>query len=304
MRIIITGGTGLIGRALVASLVPEGHEVIVLSRSPGKAHHVPPGVQVEGWDGRSTQGWGTLADGADAIVNLAGQSIAGRWTAARKRRIRASRLDAGQAVAQAVASARRKPRVVIQASGVGYYGPRGDELVTEETGPGRDFMSRVAVEWEAVTGPVEARGVRRVVLRIGVVLSADGGILPLMALPFRLFVGGPLGSGKQWFPWIHIDDQVRAIRFLIDNQIARGPFNLVAPETLTSADFGRVLARVLGRPYLVPAPASVLRLALGEMATLVLDGQRAVPARLLDLGFSFRFPEAEGALRDLLQSET
>ncbi len=301
MRTIITGGTGLIGRALAASLAADGNEVVVLSRNPDRASDLPAGVQAQGWDAHSAQGWGHLADGADAIVNLAGQSIAGlRWTQSHKRRIRQSRLNAAQAVVEAIEAAANKPRVLIQASGVGYYGDRGDQRVTEQTPPGDDWLARFAVEWEASSQPVETWGVRRAMIRTGAVLSTRGGVLPLMALPFKLFVGGPVGSGRQYVPWIHIVDEVAAIRFLIDNQEAAGPFNLSAPNPLTNAQFSRTLARVLGRPAWIRVPGPILRLLLGEMASLVLEGQRAVPQRLLDIGFSFRFPDAEAALRDLL----
>jgi uncharacterized protein (TIGR01777 family) len=300
MRVIITGGTGLIGRALAADLLKDSHEVIALSRCPERATGLPTGMRVERWDARTANGWGSLANGADAIVNLAGATIAGLWTTNRKRSIRDSRLNAGRAVVEAVEHASVKPRVVTQASGVGYYGPRGDEPVTEESTSGDDFLGRLAVEWEASTASVEPLGVRRAIIRTGAVLSTKGGALPPLLLQYRLFAGGPLGSGRQWLPWIHMDDEVRAIRFLIESESASGPFNLVAPNPLTNADFGRVLARVLRRPFLVPVPALALRLLAGEMSTVLLDGQRAIPHRLHDLGFTFRFSDAETALRDLL----
>lgn len=301
MRVVITGGTGLIGRALAASLGAEGHEVIVLSRSPGRATALPAGVRAEHWDGRSAAGWVRVADGADAIVNLAGENIAeGRWTAQRKQRIRESRLNAGRAVVEAVGQATRKPRVVVQASAVGYYGPRGDEGITEETGPGSDFLAQVAVDWEDSTRAVEAQGVRRSIARSAVVLATEGGSLPRMLRPFKLFVGGPLGSGRQWFPWIHIEDEVGALRFLLENEGATGPFNLAAPNPVTNAEFTQALGRVLGRPAFMRAPALALRLIFGEVASVLVEGQRAVPRRLLDLGFAFRFPEAEAALRNIL----
>jgi hypothetical protein len=307
MRIIITGGTGLIGQALAADLAGESHEVIVLSRRPERLAGLPAGVRAERWDARTAEGWGALADGADAVVNLAGESIAGkglipsRWTAERKRRIRDSRLNAGRAITQAVEATTHRPRVVIQASGAGYYGPHGDEQITEEAPAGGNWFEQVAVEWEASTAPVESLGVRRAIIRSGVVLSAKGGALPRLLLPFRFFVGGPLGSGRQWLPWIHIADEVRAIRFLIENPAARGPFNLTAPNLLTNAEFSRVIGRVLRRPAFVPVPAFALRLLLGEMSMVLLEGQKAIPRRLQELGFTFRFPEAEAALRDLLQ---
>lgn len=300
MRVVITGGTGLIGRALSASLAADGHEVIVPSRSPQRALAFPDGVRVVRWDARTAQGWGELVDGADAIVNLAGQNIFGRWTAEYKRRIRESRLEAGQAVVEAVEQAKTKPKVVVQASGVGYYGPRGDEIVTEDASAGEGYLGRTAVAWEGSTAPVEGLGVQRAIARIGIVLSTKGGALPKMLLPFRLFVGGRLGDGSQWFPWIHIADAVRALRFLMENDRAQGPFNLAAPNPLTNAQFTRALGRVLGRPSFLRVPSFAVRLVFGEMSTLVLDGQRAVPRHLEELGFDFRFPQIEAALEDLL----
>lgn len=301
MRVIITGGSGLIGRALSADLLRGGHEVIILSRQPEYLAGLPVGVRPVKWDGHTAEGWGNLIDANGAIVNLAGEDISSsRWTDERKRAIRLSRLNASRAVAGAVEAAVEKPAVVIQASGVGYYGPGGDGEIIEETLPGHDFLAKLAVDWEASTASVEALGVRRVIIRTGVVLSATGQALPRMLLPFKLFVGGRLGGGRQWFPWIHVADEAGAIRFLIENKSARGPFNLTAPVPLTNAAFSRLLGRQLRRPALIPTPAFALRLAFGEMATIILDGQRAVPKRLLEAGFTFRFPEAGPALKDLL----
>jgi hypothetical protein len=300
MRIIITGGTGLIGRVLSASLTADNHDVIVLSRSPARASAMPNGVRVVGWDAQTAEGWGELADGADVIVNFAGAPLNRLWTSRYRRLIRDSRVDAGRAVVEAVEAARRRPSVVIQAGGVSLYGPRGDEVITEEEEAADTFLGRTAVQWEGSTAAVEPLDVRRAVLRSAPVLSTHGGVFPLMALPFRFFVGGPLGSGRQWFPWIHIEDEIRAIRFLIENEAAVGPFNLTAPHTVTNAEFSRSLGRVMRRPAFFRVPAFALRLALGEMSTVVLDGQRAVPDRLRDLGFAFRFPTLETALRDLL----
>lgn len=302
MRVIITGGTGLIGRALTADLLKDGHEVIVLSRRPDAYRdRMPAGVRLERWDGHTPQGWEHLVEGTDAIVNLAGENIAaGRWTAARKRRIRESRVHAGEAVTAAVLAAREKPRVLVQASAVGYYGPRGDEEVDEDTPPGDDFLARVGVEWEASTAPVEEQGVRRVIIRTGIVLTPEGGALARMLLPFRLGLGGPFGSGRQWFPWIHIADEVAAIRFLMENEGTRGPYNLTAPNPVRQREFARALGRVMRRPAFLPVPAPALRLLFGEMADALLTGQRAVPRRLSAAGYVFQFPELEPALRDLL----
>ncbi len=303
MRTIITGGTGLIGQALAASLVADGHEVIVLSRRPERVTGLPAGVKVKSWDGHTAEGWGHLADGAQAIVNLAGESIAaGRWTVEQKRRIIDSRLNAGAAVVKAVEAIHTKPPVVVQASAVGYYGPGGDQEITEDAGAGSDFLAReVAAPWENSTGPVEEFGVRRVLIRTGVVLSAQGGALPRMLMPFKFFIGGRLGSGRQWFPWIHLADQVAAIRFLMHNSQARGAFNLSAPNPLTNAWFSQAIGKVIDRPAFVPTPAFALKLIFGEMSTVLLDGQRAIPRRLIEMGFRFQFPDAESALRDLLR---
>ncbi len=305
MQVLITGGTGLIGRELTADLQRDGHGVTVLTRNVRSAA-VPPGVKVQAWDARSTEAWGHLVEEADAVVNLAGENLAGqgllpnRWTAQQKRLIRESRLRAGEAATAAIMGATRVPKVLIQASGVGYYGPLGDEPVTEDAPAGKDFLARLAVDWEASTADIEKRGVRRAIIRTGVVLSGEGGALPKLVLPYRIFVGGPMGSGRQYISWIHMADEVGAIRFLMENQEASGVFNLVAPNALSNSEFGKTIARVIHRPAVFPTPGFAMRLLMGEVSTLVLDGQRCVPRRLLDLGYSFKFAEAERALRDLL----
>jgi uncharacterized protein (TIGR01777 family) len=307
MRYIITGGTGMLGTALATDLVADGHEVIALSRTPATRKGLPEEVRVVGWDARTAEGWEHLVEGAGAIVNLAGANLAGkgflpsRWTDERKRAIRESRINAGHAVTAAVAQAREKPGVVVQASGVGYYGFRGDEPVTEKGDAGEDFLARLAAEdWEPSTAPVEEMGVRRVIVRTAAVLTPEEGALRLLMLPFRLFVGGPMGRGDQWLSWIHPQDEVRAIRFLVEHDQANGPFSLAAPNPVTNAEFARTLGKVLNRPSWLPLPAFAMRLAFGEVSNVVLEGQRAVPRRLQELGFAFRFPDLEAALRDLL----
>lgn len=305
MRVIILGGTGLIGQALATSLHTDGHEVIVLSRSPYQDTELPKDVKIEHWDTKSAYGWGEHANGAGAIVNLAGASIAGdgflpaKWTDERKKIILESRVNAGKAVVEAVEQARVKPGVVIQSSAVGYYGAHGTEEITEEHPPGDDFLADVCKEWEASTEAVEAMGVRRCVIRTGVVLSMKGGALPRQVLPFRMFAGGPIGNGKQIMPWIHIDDQVKAMRFLIDNDEAHGAFNLVAPNPPNNTEFSRSIAHALNRPSYIPVPGFAFQLAFGEVSKLLTEGQKAVPNRLLELGYEFAFTDAEAAIRDL-----
>lgn len=306
MRVIITGGTGLIGSALAKNLAAEGHDVIVLSRNPAR-HTFPAGIQGEKWDSKTAAGWGHLADGADAIVNLAGEPIAGsgllpsRWTDERKRRIRQSRINAGTAVTEAIAAAGSKPKLLIQSSGIDYYGDvQSDQIITEASPNGSGFLADVTVDWENSTAAVEEMGVRRVILRTGIVLSMESGALPITVLPFKFFAGGPLGSGQQWWPWIHLDDEVRAIRFLLESESAVGPYNLCAPNPLKNKDFAKVIGQVMNRPAFFPTPAFALKLSLGEIAAIVLDGRRAVPQKLEEAGFTFKYPQAQEALMDLL----
>lgn len=307
MRVIITGGSGLMGRALTANLCAGGHEVIVVSRTPAKVTGLPQGGRAVGWDARTAAGWGDLADGADVIVNLAGESLKGnglipsRWTRGRKERIRRSRIDAGAAVVEAVRAAKKKPKLVVQASAVGYYGPCGDETVTEQSPNGADFLAGVCRDWEASTAEVESMGVRRVVVRTGLPLTMKGGAFPLLVLPFKLFAGNTFGSGQQYYPWIHFADQIAALRFLIDSPRASGVYNLSAPNPARNRDFALTLAQVLKRPLWMPLPRLLLDLALGEIATVVMDGQRAVPEKLSRAGFVFKFPELQPALEDLLK---
>jgi uncharacterized protein (TIGR01777 family) len=304
-KVLITGGSGLIGSALTEELAGAGYEVVVLSRSPGEVTGLPAGARAVGWDAETAGGWGGEADGARAIVNLAGENLATwPWTEATKRRILESRLASTRAVVEALeriqAAGGALPEVLLQGSGIDYYGPRGDEEVSEADPPGEGFLARVTVEWEGASAPAEALGVRRVLLRTAMVLADGGGALPKLALPFKLFAGGPVGGGRQWVPWIHLRDEVRAIRLLLERREAAGPFNLTAPEPVRNRDLARALGRVLGRPSFVPAPAFAVRAVLGEMADTVLHGRRALPRRLRELGFEWDFPELEGALRDLL----
>ena len=303
MNILISGGSGLVGRALVEELSSAGHRCTVLSRTPARVTDMGEGVDVHPWDAFSSDPLLDLISHCDAVVHLAGESIgAGRWTAKRKKRILESRVLSTQAMTAAVMAVSSLPEVFLQASAVGYYGPQGDAEIGEEASPGDDFLASVCRDWEAASEGIAEAGVRRVLLRTGIVLSLSGGALPKMALPFRFFAGGPAGNGRHWLPWIHLNDEVGAIRFLLEHPTASGAFNLTAPNPVTNRDFSRLLGQVLHRPSLLPAPAFGLRLLLGEMADLLLTGQRAVPKRLLDLGYPFRFPDLEPALRDIFSA--
>jgi uncharacterized protein (TIGR01777 family) len=309
MRILITGGSGLIGSHLARALGAEGHDVVVLSRRPEALRDLPPGVRAAGWDAESAAagaGLVGLLDGGPpegvAVVHLAGESVAaGRWTAAKKRRIRDSRVLSGRALSAAVRRASVPPRVLLQASAVGWYGACGDEEVGEAHAPGEGFLAEVAVAWEQSTAEVETLGVRRAVVRTGVVLAREGGALPALVRPFRWGVGGPLGSGRQWVPWIHLADEVGALRHLLADAAARGPYNLTAPAPVRNRELARALGRTLHRPSFLPVPAFALRRVLGEQAEMLLEGQRAVPRRLLAEGYAFRQPELGAALADLLR---
>ncbi|HRN49854.1 MAG TPA: TIGR01777 family oxidoreductase [Anaerolineales bacterium] len=307
MNVLITGGSGLIGRRLAASLATEGHQVTILSRNPERISGLPAGVQAAAWDGRGAAGWQAHADAADAIVNLAGASIKGegflpsRWTPKRKQLILESRVQAGQAVMEALRAAPAKPRTLLQASAVGYYGPHGSEPVAEDAPAGADFLAGVCQQWEASTQEAESLGVRRVVLRTGLPLTLEGGAFPLLVLPFRLFAGGWFGNGQQYYPWIHIEDYIAALHFLLTTERTKGIFNISAPYPQPNREFAATLGRVMRRPSWLPAPRFALELALGEVSTVVLDGQRAVPMRLLQSGFNFTYPELGPALQDLLE---
>ncbi len=302
--VIISGGSGFIGRALTSNLLGAGYEIAVLTRNPAKARDLlGAGVKAAPWDGRSSESWIELASGARAIVNLAGENIgAGRWTRERRRAILASRLNAGEAVVDAIRRAQRRPAVLIQASAVGYYGPRGDEEVDESAEQGWGFLAGVVRDWEQSTAEVVGLGVRRVVIRSAPVLEADGGVLPRFLRQFRLFVGGPLGSGRQWLSWIHLDDEIAAIRSLLERDDLEGVFNLTAPRPVTMDEFARGLGRALHRPSFFRVPGLALRLLFGEMAEeTILSGQRVMPKNLLKAGFEFRYPDLDSAFEEILR---
>jgi hypothetical protein len=302
MKMIIAGGTGFIGSALIDRLARQGHALTVLTHI--KKSLTPAGATALAWHPGTSGDWRraldeTMAD-ADGVINLAGESIAaGRWSKARKEKLRSSRIEATRALVDAMAKTRGKTKFLINGSAVGYYGPRGDEPITEAEHPGSDFLARLCIEWEAEARRAEALDVRVVLLRTGIVLGRGGGALAKMIPAFKFFVGGPLGSGGQWMPWIHLEDEVGLIDFLVEAN-ARGAVNATAPEPVTMREFCATLGKVMRRPCWTPVPAFVLRAALGEMADILLTGQRAVPAAAEKLGYRFRFPKLADALRNIL----
>lgn len=306
MRVLIAGGSGLIGRELTSSLVANRDEVIILSRNPQKVLGLPPGARAIQWDGKTIQGWVKEIEQTDAIVNLTGENLSGeglmpsRWTKDRKLRLVQSRVNSGIVLSKAVEQASRKPSIFIQASGVGYYGTRQEKVLTEEDEAGDDFSARLCLEWEASSKPVETLGVRRVVTRNGVVLSTNGGALRPMLLPYKMYVGGPIGSGRQVHSWIHIADEISALQFLIKNDNLQGVYNLTSPQPVTNDEFGRTIGKVMGRPHYFPVPRLAMQLAFGEVASMLLEGQRAIPKKLIDAGFQFKFPFLSDALKNLL----
>lgn len=305
MRIVVTGGTGFIGRPLCQRLVGLGHAVTVLTRNPGAARSVlDPRMSVIGWEGfrGPTDGlMAALGDG-DVIINLAGAPIAaGRWNAQVKDRLRQSREGTTSALVAALSKLPTRPVLLISASAIGYYGPRGDEPLTEESPSGAGFLASLCREWEAAARAAERLGVRVVLPRIGVVLGRHGGALAKMLPAFRMGLGGPVGSGAQWMSWIHLDDLIELLLFLL-NEAVGGPVNATAPHPVTNREFARTLGRTLGRPAWARVPAPVLRLLLGEMAEeLLLTGQRVLPHHAEALGFRFRYPTLSEALGAILR---
>jgi uncharacterized protein (TIGR01777 family) len=287
VRVLLTGGTGFVGRALAEALVAAGHSVMLVTRDP--SHARGPAV---GWDGVPA-----AVGEADAVVNLAGEPIAARrWSDAQKARIRSSRVESTRRLVEAIGAATARPSILVSASAVGYYGPHGNEPLDETAPAGADFLAEVCRAWEAETAPAEAAGLRVVRLRIGIVLARDGGALARMLPPFRAFLGGPLGSGKQWMSWIHRDDLIGLVVDVLKKEAYRGAVNATAPHPATNAEFTRLLGKVLGRPTLFRVPATVLRLALGDMADMLLTGQRVLPAAVDRIGYRWRYADLAPAL--------
>ncbi|MEW6247284.1 MAG: TIGR01777 family oxidoreductase [Nitrospirota bacterium] len=302
MKIVITGGTGFIGRALCRALAAEGHDVVVLSRRAGEGElGLDPSVRVVEWDGVTAGPWERELEAADAVINLAGASIAeARWTAERKRMIYESRIAPTRLLAQALGRASARPRMFLSASGVGYYGPRDDRPLQEHDPPGTGFLAELCVAWEREAMSAQQAGARVVCLRFGMVLEKDGGALPKMLPPFRAFIGGPIGPGTQWVSWIHRQDLIGIMEWVLAAPAVSSPVNAVAPGAVTMREFCATLGRVLRRPSWLPVPERVLRLALGELGTVLTTGQRVLPEVAQQGGYRFRYPSLEPALQAIL----
>jgi uncharacterized protein (TIGR01777 family) len=294
MNVLVTGASGFIGAALVPALTTGGHSVRRLTRA------TPSRTDEYRWDPAAGDVDPAALEGLDAAVHLAGETVAGRWTDEKKERILRSRVDGTRTLSEALARLPRPPRVLVCASAIGAYGDRGDQLLTEESSRGDDFLAAVVREWEAASRPAEEAGIRVVRLRFGIVLSPAGGALRAMLRPFRLGFGGRLGSGRQWMSWVSIDDLIGAVHHALARDELVGAANTVAPNPVTNADFTKTLARLIRRPALFPVPSPVLRLALGEFAEQTLASARVVPRRLLDTGYEFRHPDLVPALCHLL----
>ena len=305
MRVFVTGGTGLIGVRLVRRLRQRGDEVVVLSRRPDAWQRAGPDVATVAGDATQPGPWQDRPAECDAAVNLAGAGIFDRrWTAAYKAVLRDSRVRSTENVVAALAKqparADGSPKVLVNGSAVGYYGPHGDEELTEGSPPGDDFLAQLCVEWEAAARQAEPAGVRVAPVRTGIVLDREGGALKQLLTPFRLGAGGPVGSGKQYMSWVHHADEVGILLLALDHPDARGPVNATAPQPVTNKQFAKALGKALGRPALLPTPAFGLRLLLGEVADVITTGQRVLPRKALELGYTFQYPEIGAALRQIL----
>ena len=297
MRLLVTGGTGFIGRALCRRLAQQGHELLVLTRQPN--HPTQPGITFHPWDPAA---WQPQLDTCDGIVNLAGEPLmAKRWSPDQKRRIRESRVQMTERLVAALGARARRPSVLINASAIGYYGPRGDEELAETDLPGSGFLAELCQAWEEAADRAQQHGVRVVRLRIGIVLGPDGGALAKMVPPFRLFAGGPVGSGRQWMSWVHREDVVGLIEWALTNAEVRGPINATAPEPVTMREFCLRLGEVLHRPSWAPVPTLMLRILLGETADVLVTGQRVIPKVALEAGYRFQYPGLSQALEAALE---
>lgn len=304
MQITVAGGSGFIGRRLVSVLLDQGHQVQVLSRDPAQAaKRLPssPHLGTAGYDPLDPEAWAARLEGSQAVINLVGAPLAGvRWTPERKAEIRRTRVDVTQALVQGLAKLETKPQVFINSSAIGFYGPRDDTPLTETSSAGAGFLAQLTQDWEAAAQPAQTLGIRLVLMRTGIVLGADGGALGQMVGPFQAFMGGPIGSGKQWVSWIHRDDWVKLACFALEHPQVSGVINGTAPEPVQMESFCQVLGEVIGRPSWLPVPDVALELLFGEAAEVVLTGQRVLPAAAETVGFEFAYPALKPALTQIL----
>ncbi len=301
-RVIVTGATGLIGKALCKELIAKGYQVVVFSRDAERARTAVPGAaEYHAWEPAAWGPWAAAVDGAHAVINLAGAPVFGkRWTAGYKQELITSRVLGTTGLVNAMQQATVKPQVFLSGSAVGWYGFRDDTKLDEHAMPGTDFLAQLCMRWEQAATRAQTLGVRTVLLRTGIVLDPSEGALPQMMLPFKLFAGGSILPGSQWFPWIHLADEVGLIMLALESEQLRGPLNLTAPTPETSRAFSKTLGRVMGRPSWAPVPGLALRVALGPVAGMLTEGQRVVPTKATAAGYQFKYPSAEGALRALL----
>lgn len=302
-RVVVTGATGLVGKALCAKLSERGYNITILSRNPAQAQRTVPGAtDYVAWSPSELGEWTTALNGAYGIVHMAGASIFGkRWDEQYKAAIRDSRVVSTRLLVEAMGQCEQKPAVFVGGSAIGYYGDTGDRQVDEQAKPGTDFLAQVCVEWEAEAAKAEDLGIRTAMIRTSIVLAPKEGALPLMVLPFRFFAGGPILPGTQWFSWIHIDDEIGLIMLALEDERVRGPINATAPESQRNRDVMHTLGKVVGSPSWLPVPGFGLHIALGELADQLTSGQRAIPQKAHDLGYTFQYATAEQALQNLLK---
>ena len=300
MKIFITGGTGFVGVQLVSRFIQDGNKVTILTRKLRRVRRTLPEISYLEGDPTEKGPWQEAIKGHDVVINLAGASIFSKWTEEQKRAIRQSRVSTTQNIVEAIPSHTERKMTLFNTSAVGYYGLHGDEELDEDSPTGTDFLARIAVEWEGEALKAKDKGARVVITRFGIVMGEKGGALSQMIPVFKKYIGGPIGSGKQWFSWVHIKDLGEAFAFLLKHPEISGPVNICSPHPIRNRDLAKALGKVFHRPSLIPAPAFMVKLVLGEFGSVILEGQRVIPRRLLESGFVFQYPDIEKALKDIV----